>query len=41
MTLEEIAELARKQAERDSKVKSSYNPNPLDDDWDDEDDEDM
>lgn len=39
MTLEEIRERARKDAERDLQYKSPYSRNPLDD-MDDDDDED-
>lgn len=39
MTTEEIKELARKQAERDSKTKSSYSLNPLDDIFEEDDEE--
>lgn len=39
MTIEEIKELARKQAERDNKTKSSYSRNPLDDIFEEDDEE--
>lgn len=39
MTLEEIRELARKDAERALQYKSSYSRNPLDDFDDDDEDE--
>lgn len=38
-TEERIKELARKQAERDSKTKSSYSLNPLDDIFDEDEEE--
>ncbi len=40
MTMEEIREMARKQAEEDLKYKSKYSRNPLDDFDDEDDDED-
>lgn len=39
MTLEEIKELARKQAEKESQRLSGYSVNPLDDEDDDEDED--
>lgn len=40
MTIEEIKELAKRDAEKLKGTKSPYSRNPLDDVWDDEDDDD-